>query len=237
MKKFLLATALVAAPLLSANAMITFSTTNTPQPDEQNIQFETPGGVTGPVIVGDTNHTMSPVQFDTVFSKGTGSNGTSGDGSIIHGQGLGQSHITCATNCNTSGTNIMTTLEMLPLGNTAWTDVIANPSGSGGGGASGPVNVFVTDNTGANFQYTLTQGSNFVTITASGGEVIADVQFTMVGAGGWTDFQQPRVSGVCTLNVTGTSCTPIPFPVPEPASLALVGVGLLGLGYIRFRRS
>lgn len=227
MRKLLLASAFGLGLPVAAQATITFSATNDPQPSEQTIQFESPQ--TGTSFTGDTNKTLSPVIFDTTFTKDPASLGTGGDSSVLLGQGQGQSHLTCVANCPTPGTT--RTLEMRPGGGTAWTDVIGNPSNG-----TGPVNVFARDNLGNNFDYTLTQGSNFFTLTAHGGEVITDVQITMVGSGGWTDFQQPRVSGVCTL-VTSTSCTPIPFNTPEPAGMAVLGVGLLGLGFaVRYRR-
>jgi hypothetical protein len=215
----------------SAHATIMFSPTNSPSGDEQTIQFESP--ITGLSITGDTNQTQSPVIFDSTFTAGSGSTGGNGTGQELMGQGQGQSHITCAaggTACTNNGGSMATqleSLEMKPGGGTAWTDVVANPSNG-----TGDMNVFVQDNMGNNFDFTLTNGSNFFTLTASGGEVITDVQMTMSAGGGWNDFQQPRVSGVCTL--VGTTCTPI--PTPEPTSLAILGSALVGMGMWYRRR-
>jgi hypothetical protein len=209
----------------TAHATIIFSPTNSPSGSEQTIQFESP--ITGLSITGDTNQTNSPVIFDTTFAKGVGSLGGAGTDQEIIGQGLGQSHITCTTGgtaCTNNGGNQsvqLNSLEMKPGNNTAWTDVVANPDFG-----TGTMNVFVQDNLGNNFDFTLGNGQNFFTLNASGGEVITDVQMTMSAGGGWNDFQQPRVSGVCTL--VGTTCTPI--ATPEPGTLVLLGTAILGFG-------
>jgi hypothetical protein len=117
---------------------------------------------------------------------------------------------------------------MHPGAGTAWTDVIANPDFG-----TGTMNVFVKDNLGNNFDFTLGNGQNFFTLNAIGGEVITDVQMTQevgtAGPFGWNDFKQPRVSGVCTL--VGTTCTEI--PVPEPSTIGLLGLGALGILALR----
>jgi hypothetical protein len=58
---------------------------------------------------------------------------------------------------------------------------------------------------------------------------------------GFDEIKHIEIGGVC--KITGTDangnpvCNPVVFDAPEPMTLSLFGVGLLGLGYIRFRRS
>jgi len=237
-----LAASLAAMFPLAAHATITFSPTNSPQPNEENIMFEAADLVPGLTQTGDTNQTNSPVIFDTNFAKPAASLGGAGTGQFIAADGIGQGNIVCETGgtacvdnsaaLNPTANMQLNSLEMKPGAGFAWTDVVANPDFG-----IGTMNVFVQDNMGNNFDFMLTKGSNFFTLVASGGEVITDVQMTQEAGTsapfGWNDFKQPRVSGVCALNAAGTSCTPL---IPEPGSLALLLGGLLGMGWLGYRR-
>jgi hypothetical protein len=221
----------------TAHATIMFSPTNTHSATEENVMFEAADEIPGTTQTGDTNRTNSPVIFDTTFTAGAGSLGGSGTGQNIVANGIGQGDIVCApgaTACVNNGGNMssqLNSLEIKPGAGFAWTDFIANPTNG-----QGTMNVFVQDNMGNNFDFTLGNGQNFFTLTASGGEVITDVQLTQetgtAGPFGWNDFAQPRVSGVCTL--VGATCTAV--LVPEPASLALLGSALAGFGWFARRR-
>jgi len=240
-KQYVLGTILAASLAGTARADIAFEALpGPPAPgNEENVMFEAGALVPALSITGDTNKTNTPVIFDTNFAKGTvgTNNGGAGTGQFINADGLGQANVVCVgapgTACVTAAKpNSLQSLEMKPGPGFAWTDVLANPDFG-----SGTMNVYVRDNTGLSFDFTLGKGQNFFSLLATNGEVITDIQMTQetgtAGPFGWSDFKQPRISGVCSLNAAGTVCT----PVPEPASLALLASGLLGLGLLKRRWS
>jgi hypothetical protein len=96
----------------------------------------------------------------------------------------------------------------------------------------------VTDYTGSH----VSVGSNVETAAANSdneystnitGGVFDEVNFASLT--GFDEVKHIEVEGLCSLNTNGT-CTPVVF-APEPGSIAILGIGLLGLGMIRYRRA
>ena len=115
------------------------------------------------------------------------------------------------------------------LANGTFTDAIFNPAGVGTIGASSTANIVVIGNNAfgnpepaALFSYTLGNGNNFLTVTASNGETINSISIS--AANGFADLRQVRISGASVPTTT----------VPDNGStLMLLGGSGLALALLR----
>ncbi len=185
---------------LSAQASILFSDGNNSLPGDENIFFNNPSLLLGPA------QTIQGITQGGVVFTFTGSENLLGEG--------GQARVE-AEDGNLDSLTVQAE-------NGTFTSLIFNPVFSG---VAGTATVTVTPTVGAIQQYVLSvsNGSNFLTITTDGGTRIQSVS---VFSGVQLDrFQQFRVGGVdATLN-------------PEPATYTMVGAAFAGLAlFSRFRK-
>jgi hypothetical protein len=185
-----------------------FTAHNNPQPDEENVVFtndQKAGSVTGvTTITSDIVDFWSTTDLLVVTAKGkpdvTAADGLINDLTIDLADGAG------------------------------FLDLILNPS------ADNQIHSDTTTVTvhlkggGVNtYQYpgNLKNGSNFLTVTTSGGDLISSV--TIDSVNGFETLGQVRMSGI-------TASVPQSSSVPEPASMALIGGGLLVLAPLARRK-
>jgi hypothetical protein len=118
-----------------------------------------------------------------------------------------------------------------------FTDYIFNPAVTGPNATGGPATVTAVANDGTfTDPITLGNGNNFLTITTAGGELLFSVTITPASGSSYAQYQQPRVSGVCTPGTVGCTVAPPLALVPEPGTLALLASGLMGFGIVRRRK-
>ena len=203
---------LVAAISGAAQATVIFTPGNNPQPNEENVLFGSQQ--TGMTITGSTNQTGTAVQFTSTQSLTTG--------------GQGQAFLEA-----TSPTTTITGAVTFNVPGLGFTDYIFNPAVTGPDANGGAATVTAVANDGTfTDPITLGNGNNFLTITTSGGEFLTSVTITPAAGSSYAQYQQPRVSGVCTPGDAG--CDPV--PALEPGTLALLGSALAALGVIRRRK-
>ena len=209
-----LVTAISLTASLPAHAHVTFEEKNDPQPDEANIHFG--GASSGTTLVALTNPGNVPVAFSSTEI-------------LVPSSGNGQADILAADG------NIENLKITVPGG--FYTGLILDPQTIVGQDKTpgGTADVSVVANDGLfTHSYNLGNGSNYLTIIATGGESILSTTLNMEGAGSFADLKQPRISGAAI-------GTPTPAPTgtptsvaPEPCTLALLGAGALPL--LRLRR-
>lgn len=187
--KWMLSTVFGATVVLSAalpaHAHITFEEKNDPQPDEENVMFQSTG--TGTSITGLTNQNNIPVQFSS--------------SAVIKPSANGQADII-------ADSGFLTNLIITVPGGT-YQDLIIDPMVNLGDlkADGGTADVSVTTNDGVfTHSYALGSGNNFLTIFATDGESILSTSITMEGNGNFADLKQPRISGAAL----DASATPEP---------------------------
>ena len=214
MKRFLLAICIsILTPTISW-ATIIFTLGNNPQPGEENVLLNS--GATGSTVTGTLNQSGLLVNFTSITQT-------------LIAPSNGQARVEA-----TSGGNQVPLRDIsFSLATGTFTDAIFNPAVLGTIGAPGNASIIVIGNDAlgnpepaALFSYTLGNGSNFLTVTASNGETINSISIS--GAfgldAGFTDLRQVRISGASV--PTGT--------VPDNGStLMLLGGSGLALALLR----
>jgi hypothetical protein len=198
----LIATALF-APVLCWAGMV-FQLGNNPQPNEENVLLN--NGTTGNLVTGTTNQTGATVNFT---STQTLTEPSSGQARIEATNGSGQVGLTNVSFSLASG---------------SFEDTIFNPFIGGTVGTSGgTATVTAVANDGVfTFSYTLGNGNNFLTVFATGGELIESVSLSYSLPAGFTDLRQVRISGVTSPSVPDNGTT-----------VSLLGVSMVGLAFLR----
>ncbi len=159
--------------IASAYGDAIFATGNHPQPDEENILFQT--AQMGTTVDGFTNQSNTLVQFssttDTLIASGGQSDVDAMDGLI---------------------NNVTVTVP----GHT-FLDLIFNPFKPAS--ANDLVVTAVTNDGTFTFTYGDTNGDNFLTIRTINGQTISSV--TIDSASGFQDLKQPRISGISGVTI------------------------------------
>jgi hypothetical protein len=185
----------------TASADVVFTLGNNPQPGEENVLLT--AGATGASIFGLTNSSATSVKFSSTT-----------DTLIVPIATPGQI---------TAIDDILSNLSVSVPGG-SFQDLIIDPRSSGG---TLDITVLANELGGgtatSTFSYTLTGGTNFLTITAINGETLSKV--SLDASGGFLNLQAPRISGVATATV------------PEPTSLILVSLGAAGIAALARRRA
>ena len=126
-----------------------------------------------------------------------------------------------------SGSQLPVTDISFSLANGTFIDAIFNPFVGGIIGSPGDATVTVLAHAMAipekiTFMYSLGNGNNFLTIVASGDEVIDSISLSAITGFGFTDLRQVRISGATVPSVPESGTT-----------LSLLGASVLALALSR----
>jgi hypothetical protein len=188
------------APSLSwADAVFTLG--NNPQPNEENVLLN--NGTIGNTVQGTTNQSGLAVNFISVTQ-------------LLTAPSNGQARIEATNN----GSQVALNDVSFGLAGT-FTDAIFNMFVGGTvGTAGGTTTISALTNDGLfTFPITLGNGSNFLTVTTTGGEALT--QLSISSDVGFTDLRQVRLSGATQV------------PEPGVATLSLIGGAVLGVALLR----
>jgi hypothetical protein len=168
------AVVLVAPSLSWANAIFTLG--NNPQPTEQNVLLNK--GSTGTTVTGNTN--LSGTQVDFTSTQ------------VLNEPANGQARLEATF----SGNQVALTNISFNLGGITFADAIFNMAIVGTIGTSGgTATITAFGSFGSSvFDMTLGNGSNFLTVTTTPGDVLTEISISY--ATGFTDLGQVRISGI-----------------------------------------
>jgi hypothetical protein len=186
-----------------AHASVTFLPGNNPQPDEINILF-------GASESGSTIHGAAG-GIDVAFSSAV---------DTLFQKSKGQAEIFNTSNPPSAN---LTDLTVTPA--ESFTDFIVDLNKANGSTLNITVNGFdgTTPETNT-FSFTGKNGSNFITILASGGETMTSINFNSPDTG-WEQFKQPRISGL------------VGAVIPETSTWIMMALGFAGLGFAGYRKA
>ena len=204
-KLFLPTVVALLLPNLS-RADVVFALGNNPQPGEENVLLN--GGTVGNTISGNLNQSGIQVNFTS--------------GSTLTAPSNGQARIEATS----AGSQVALSDVSFSLANNAtFTDAIFNMFVGGTIGDSGGIaTINATTTTGVSqFNFSLGNGQNFLTITAINGQELTDI--SILTDIGFTDLRQVRISGATAI------------PEPGVTTLCVVGATVLGLAFLRRRRT
>ena len=182
-----------------ANASVTFLPGNNPQPDEINILF-------GASESGSTIHGAAG-GIDVAFSSAV---------DTLFQKSQGQAQIFNTSNPPPAN---LTDVTVTPA--ESFTDFIVDLNKANGS----TLNITVTASDGTfHDSFTGGNGSNFITILASGGETMTSINFNSPDTG-WDQFKQPRISGL------------VGAVIPETSTWVMMALGFAGLGFAGYRKA